>query len=110
MDKYDVLTKVRDLIADRESWSRIDYAQNEHGISVSPSSKKAIRWCVLGAFDRVNTELSRQGEKKDQQSGWCPPVQEALDELPDNISTINCRPDGHERIVELLDAAIGKRD
>ncbi len=53
----DVLRGVRDLIADQPRWTPHASAVNAQGLRVSPYSEDAVRWCVLGAAERIRYQL-----------------------------------------------------
>jgi len=52
-----VLSRARTLIADERRWCKRAYAVGPMGISVSPQSAFARRYCALGAIRRAGWEL-----------------------------------------------------
>ena len=49
----DKLEAVRNLISDERHWTKGQYARDERGKSVHPSSPTACKWCLTGAIDRA---------------------------------------------------------
>ena len=50
----DALRQAADLISDRRRWTRRVYARNERGVSTDPLAPTAVRWCMLGALEKVS--------------------------------------------------------
>src|SRR5262245_8730868 len=47
--KIHILERARALIADEQHWCRRHLAEDVNGVSVSPTSASAVKWCGLGA-------------------------------------------------------------
>lgn len=52
----DVLRETRKLVANKNTWLQGEPAVSAKGRSVMATSKKAARWCVLGALVKVTKE------------------------------------------------------
>jgi len=44
--------KVRDLLSYKSKWTKRFYARDENGITVNWSSRKAVKFCLVGAIGR----------------------------------------------------------
>ncbi len=51
MKKYKTLQK---LFADPKRWIKGDYAKSKSGRSVDPTSKSAVKFCLLGGLQAVH--------------------------------------------------------
>jgi hypothetical protein len=56
--KIQIVETARALIADEQHWCRRHLAQDVNGISVSPTSAKAVKRCGLGALIAAAYELT----------------------------------------------------
>ena len=56
--KTQIVEKARALIADEKHWCRHHLAEDGNGISVSPTSASAIKWCALGAVIAAAYQLT----------------------------------------------------
>jgi hypothetical protein len=56
--KLHIVEKARALIADEKHWCRRHLAEDGNGISVSPISYSAIKWCALGALIATAYQLT----------------------------------------------------
>ena len=52
-----VLIRARARIADREHWTKGTLAADGDGNEVLPKSRRAVRWCALGALYRVTSPV-----------------------------------------------------
>lgn len=53
MEIVDILLEARNLIADRDQWTRGTFAVAADNMPVEPHSPLAIRWCAVGAIVKV---------------------------------------------------------
>ena len=53
-----ILERARTLIADEQHWCRRHLAEDVNGVSVSPTSASAVKWCGLGAVIAAAYELT----------------------------------------------------
>ena len=56
--KIHILERARALIADEQHWCRRHLGQDGNGISVSPTSASAVKWCGLGAVIAAAYQLT----------------------------------------------------
>lgn len=52
-----VLTDVRNLLADQDKWNQGTFAVDVEGAPVGPTNPNACRWCLLGALARCSSDL-----------------------------------------------------
>lgn len=52
----ELLARASKLVAERSAWTRREYARDRHSHPVSPSSERAVRFCVGGALLRATSE------------------------------------------------------
>lgn len=57
MTPADVLRKAADKISEPNAWTRHELARDENGDAVSPSNKRAVCWCALGAIFKVSVRI-----------------------------------------------------
>ena len=89
MTDREVLAAARELISDKNRWCQGSEAEDAAGRWILPSHLNAVRWCALGAVEKVS-DISR-----------------ALDIFADTMDVININDDmGHEAILAYLDARI----
>lgn len=48
----ELLKEARELISDKDRWTRGDLARDEYGHGVPYNSDRAVRWCSIGAIYR----------------------------------------------------------
>ncbi len=87
------LQATSDLITDPKHFTMGARARDENGISCMPESTRAVRWCTVGAWDRVTGY--RHGENHHTLSAAC----------GCNPTSINDRY-GHYAVLAMLDQAI----
>ena len=56
--KLQIVEKARALISDEKHWCRRHLAEDGNGVSVSPTSASAIKWCALGALIATAYQLT----------------------------------------------------
>lgn len=87
-----IISDALDLIRDRERWSNAETAVDLHGSPVSPHSECAVKWCAMGAVDRVSKGrillaiIAHNELRKD--------ANKPIDEINDV--------DGHEAVIDLM--------
>ena len=55
MSTREILTRARKLITDRDRWIQLASAENADGERVQAGCDGAVKFCMLGAIDRVST-------------------------------------------------------
>src|SRR5262245_37236169 len=63
--KIHILEKARTLIADEQHWCRRHLGEDGNGISVSPTSASAVKWCGLGAVIAAACQLTHDFDAAD---------------------------------------------
>ena len=61
-----ILERARALIADEQHWCRRHLGEDRNGISVSPTSASAVKWCGLGAVIAAAYQLTHDFDAADQ--------------------------------------------
>ena len=56
--KVQIVERARALIADEQHWCRRHLAEDENGVSVSPTSNSTVKRCGLGAVIAAAYELT----------------------------------------------------
>src|SRR5262245_53013330 len=56
--KIQIVEAARILIADEQHWCRRHLAEDVNGVSVSPTSASAVKWCGLGAVIAAAYQLT----------------------------------------------------
>jgi hypothetical protein len=56
--KIQIVETARTLIADEQHWCRRHLAEDGNGVSVSPTSVGAVKWCGLGAVIAAAYQLT----------------------------------------------------
>ena len=64
--KSQIVERARALIADEQHWCRRHLGEDGNGISVSPTSASAVKWCGLGAVIAVAYQLTHDFDAADQ--------------------------------------------
>ena len=85
----DKLRAARALIEDPKRWCQCNYAISRLGNSVKPTSKRAVKWCAVGACIKIgaSTDLLRD-----------------VAICRDIVSTNDCN--GHGEVMAMFDRAI----
>ena len=114
-DRHDqailVLTRVKELLSDRNKWIAGSLAKNRQGEDVPADHVRAFRWCAMGAIRKVAVETfrgEREREVAEQSAGEL--LIHALNTSPygqQDIPHVNDGLNGYERIMEGLAKAIG---
>lgn len=60
--KIQIVEKARALIADEQNWCPRHLAEDVNGVSVSPTSASAIKWCGLGAVIAAAYQLTHNAD------------------------------------------------
>lgn len=55
----DFLVATRDVIADPEHWTQGTWARDADGESVDAFSPDAVRWCAVGAMEKVERTIGK---------------------------------------------------
>lgn len=55
--RYQILSRARELIADRKSWTQKSWAKDKYGVSTQPESSAAVCFCSLGAIYKATLEF-----------------------------------------------------
>jgi hypothetical protein len=58
--KVQIVERARALIADEQHWCRRHLAEDGNGVSVSPTSTSAVKWCGLGAVIAAAYQLTHE--------------------------------------------------
>ena len=66
--KVQIVEKARALISDEKHWCRRHLAEGGNGVSVSPTSASAIKWCALGALIAMAYQLTNDFDAAHQLS------------------------------------------
>lgn len=71
----DILSDARDLLEDKNRWTRGEIARDSRGKSVSFFSPSACRWCALGAIRKIslvyaNGDLTKAMENSELLCRW----------------------------------------
>jgi hypothetical protein len=64
--KIQIVEGARALIADEQHWCRRNLGEDGNGISVSPTSASAVKWCGLGAVIVAAYQLTHDFDAADQ--------------------------------------------
>ena len=110
----DVLTKAREIIESKESWTQKAFARDKYGDEVYPQSILAVCFCAVGAIERV---LYSKGIKSDFKAKSVENViVMALNEAIAGCEDFECARDiisvndyvGHEDVLYFYDRAIAR--
>lgn len=103
---HEELTKMRELLAERAYWTSGDFAKDEAGTSVRPTSSKAVCWCLLGASQKVAVDFERGCDTDQYLASLLGEVPDENGVIPcDEVSDFNGR-STHAQVLALLDQAI----
>lgn len=61
----DVLLETRKLVANKKTWCKGLPAMSAKGNGVNANSKRAVRWCVLGALVKVSNDKTGSNNTSD---------------------------------------------
>jgi len=64
--KIHILERARALIANEQQWCRRHLGEDVNGVSVSPTSASAVKWCGLGAVIAAAYQLTHDFDAADQ--------------------------------------------
>ena len=98
----DILNEARATIADPERWVTGNYAVNQYGSTAHPWDNHAVRWCAIGAIEKVKVPhqdwSGTAGAKQTLRRA-------ALDLFSMSVPAVNDRL-GHESVMSMYDHAI----
>lgn len=94
--KRSALRKARALIEDPRRWTTGYLAKDKTGDPCNAKDRSAVCWCVFGACLKTNRDPDAVPRA----------VADAAWAFQSNPVDINDGPDGHRRVLELLDWAI----
>jgi hypothetical protein len=114
MNKKEILTAARALIADRDSWCQGALAQDNLGIEVRPESEEAVCWCAIGAFERIcfrerdsSPSYELAWASKDLFGESIPDLNDnGHDWIADSLSEDEWRDECHKAVLAVYDKAI----
>ena len=72
MTTADKLREARDLISDPERWCQECYARDKNGAPVLYESLAAVRWCALGACEKVGADVRILWRAAERMKGFDP--------------------------------------
>jgi hypothetical protein len=104
--KYQVLSRARELIADKKDWTQIVYARTKSGREVDAWDRRAVRFCAAGAIVHANYELTSRTPSDLADLGHTRIAGITISQL-ECIEAINDR-DGHAAVLRKLDTMIAK--
>jgi hypothetical protein len=113
-----LLVRARELIQEREHWIRHNLARNAKGEVVNPSDPEATCFCILGALDRAQHELTPERDSALPTLGILDARKLLWDYLPDKYQRHLCTDptlalpafndsNEHYAVIELFDQVIG---
>ena len=99
MTAAELLAQVYHLFDDKSRWTRGTLARDENGREVWPVDGAAVRWCAIGAIDRVHGTSFSSLEKSKAHNELLFTLQEMG--YP-GVATANDRPGGRQLIQTAL--------
>lgn len=94
----EILIEVREVIKDRKSWTYNAWARDKYGKPVRVDSENAVRFCLLGAGEKVTGNLGLLTDWYDLLLELC----KYTDNNPGEFNDTHT----HKQVIEMLDRAI----